>query len=150
LRKQEREANFKLKNKNLSRRSQRLSELIKVELGNIFLREVEPSEGCLVTITRVQTAEDLMSAKIFISVFPEKSATPVFRMLNARIYFLQQKLNRKLPIRPVPRIVFYQESEIVAAGRIEQLLEEVKQRPVDPVKNGQIISRKTKRKHLSK
>jgi ribosome-binding factor A len=128
----------------MSRRTQRLNELIKVELGNIFLREVEFPVGSLVTITRVQTAEDLMSVKIFISVFPEKSATPVFRMLNARIYFLQQKLNRKLPIRPVPRIVFYQESEIVAVGRIEQLLEEVKQGSVDPVKSGQVSNSRTK------
>lgn len=118
----------------MSIRSQRLNELIKEEIGKILLKEVEFPEGSLVTITRVETAVDLFSARVFVSVFPESFAPPVLRQLAAQIYFLQQKLNRKLLMRPVPRLTFYQEKETGQAGRIEELLEEVKEEPVEKKK----------------
>jgi len=112
-------------------RSQRINELIKEEIGQIFLREVEFPEGSLVTVTRVETAQDLSSARVFISVFPENFSPSVLRQLTSRIYFLQQKLNRQLLIRPVPRLVFCSEKTTGQAGRIEELLEQAKERSVE-------------------
>lgn len=115
----------------MSFRHLRLNELIKVELGKFFLREAEFPVGALVTITRVQTAPDLLTAKVFISVFPEKLNPVVLGFLTRQIYFWQQKLNRQLSIRPVPRLIFCPEKEVVVASRVEELLEQVKEGPVE-------------------
>lgn len=115
----------------MAHRPERLNELIKVELGNIFLREMDFPVDSLITITRVETAPDLMSAKVFISVFPEKLTESVFRRINAQIYFFQQKLNKRLLIRPVPRLVFQRENNTAVAGRVEELLDQVKEKPVE-------------------
>ena len=83
----------------MTQRILRLNELIKKELGQIILKEMEFSENVLVTITRVETSQDLEAAKVFISVFPEKLALVTLKVLQAKIYNLQQILNRKLLMR---------------------------------------------------
>ncbi len=83
-----------------TRRIERLNKVIKVELGQIILREFEFNEGVLVTITRVDTSPELSQAKVYISVFPEKNAKAILNILVGQIYFLQQKINERLPIRP--------------------------------------------------
>jgi ribosome-binding factor A len=107
----------------------RLNELIKEELGEILLREMEFPEGCLVTITRVETAENLSVARVLVSVFPERFFPPVLKQLMSRVYFLQQKLNRRLLIRPVPRLLFVEEKEVVSASRVEKLIEQAREKP---------------------
>jgi len=48
------------------------------------------------------------------------------KTLNQEIYELQQKINRRLKMRPVPRIRFSKERETAEAGRVEELLEKLK------------------------
>ena len=120
-----------LRGKSMTNRSPGFNQIIKKEFGQILLREVEFPNQVLATITRVETAPNLSIAKVFISVFPEKMAPSVLRILKAQIYFLQQKLNKKLEMRPVPRLIFCQEKETRVAGRVEELLEQVKDKPVE-------------------
>ncbi|MBU4351362.1 30S ribosome-binding factor RbfA [Patescibacteria group bacterium] len=108
----------------------RLNELVKEELGKIILREIEFPIGIIVTITRVETSSDLNSARVYIGIFPEKFAQESLRTLNQQIYFVQQKLNKKLNMRPVPKLIFRQEKETIKAGRVEELLEQVRVKPV--------------------
>jgi len=109
----------------MSTRLLRLNKLVKEELGKIILREVEFPIGVIVTITRVETSSDLNSARVYIGIFPEKFAQDSLRTLNRQIYFIQQKLNKKLNMRPVPRIVFRHEKETISAGKIDELLEKL-------------------------
>lgn len=110
----------------MSNRILRLNRLIKEELGKIILREIEFPIGIIVTITRIETSSDLTSARVLIGTFPEKFALDSLNILNNQIYFIQQKLNKKLSMRPVPKLVFRQEKETIKAGRVEELLEKIK------------------------
>ncbi len=118
----------------MSNRILRLNRLIKEELGKIILREIEFPIGTIVTITRIETSSDLTSARVLIGVFPEKFALDSLKVLNNQIYFIQQKLNKKLSMRPVPKLIFRQEKETIKAGRVEELLEQVKAKPVEKKK----------------
>ncbi len=106
----------------MNKRVLRLNELIKEQLGKIILREIEFPIGVIVTITRVETSSNLISAKVYIGVFPEKFAFGCLKTLNLQIYFIQQDFNQKLKMRPVPKIVFKQEKETISAGRVDELL----------------------------
>jgi len=110
----------------MSKRIQRVNQLIKKELSQILLREVDFPKDILVTITRVDTSPNLRESKVFISTVPEDKTQRVLKTLNQKIYELQQKINRRLKMRPVPRIRFSEERETAEAGRIEELLEELK------------------------
>ncbi len=110
----------------MTRRVERLNEIIKVELGKIILKEIDFPAGTLATITRIDTSPELSNAKVYISIFPESQAPKTMNMLFSQIYFLQQEINHKLQMRPVPRLVFCQEKETILAGRVDELLEKVK------------------------
>jgi len=104
----------------------RVNELIKEELGQIILKEVEFAPGVLVTLTRVETSVDLYNARIYVSVLPEDKNEEIVRLLNKRIFFLQQLLNKRLRMRPLPKIIFVKEEETFEAGKIEEIIEKLK------------------------
>lgn len=110
----------------MSYRIPRVNALIKKELDQIFLRDIDFPENTLVTITRVDSSSNLIQARVYISVMPESQKEKVFRILNKAIYELQQKINRHLRMRPVPKLIFVLEEETQKAARIEKLLEDVK------------------------
>ncbi|MBZ9578299.1 30S ribosome-binding factor RbfA [Patescibacteria group bacterium] len=110
----------------MSKRIQRVNQLIKKELGKILLREGDFSKETLVTLTRVETSIDLREAKVWISVFPRNQTTKVIQILNRKIYDFQQKINKILKMRPVPKIKFLIETRAKEAARIEELLEKIK------------------------
>lgn len=100
--------------------------MIKKELGPIIFREVDFPEGVLITLTRVETAPNLIQAKIYISVMPEEKTSDTLDVLKKTAYQLQQKLNERLKMRPTPKIMFVEERATKQAGRVEELLEKIK------------------------
>jgi len=58
---------------------------------------------------------------------PDKQIDKVFEILNRRIYDIQQVLNRRLNMRPIPRIEFKKESKTQQAAQVEELLEGLKE-----------------------
>jgi len=105
-----------------------VNSLIKRELNEIILRDVDTFPGTILTITRVECAQNLYDCKVFFSVIPEKQYDEVEALLNRHIYALQQSLNKKLRMRPVPKIMFRKETKTAEAARIEQLLTEIERK----------------------
>jgi len=103
-----------------------VNNLIQKELSKIIFREVEFPLGVLVTLTRVDTSSNIIESKVYVSVMPESKAEEVFKLLNRQIYFIQQILNKRLRMRPIPKIIFMAEKETVRAGKVEELLENLK------------------------
>ena len=108
-------------------RIQQVNQLIKKELGQIILRECDFSKNVLVTITRTETSGNLIEVKVYVSVLPEKQSQRILETLNRRIFHIQQLLNRRLRMRPVPKIMFVGEKATARAGKIEQLLRKIKE-----------------------
>lgn len=82
--------------------------------------------GVFVTVTKVDTSRDLRYAGVFLSVFPEKKFGEIFGILKNNIYSLQGKLNKKLNMKPLPRIEFISDKTEVEADKIEKLLKDLK------------------------
>jgi len=109
----------------VSNRLQRVNKLIKREISQILLKEVDFPKDTLVTVTRVETSVDLNQANVFLSVMPEGRTSNVLRILNQLIYNLQQMLNKRLKMKPTPRLKFMKEQKTEEAGRIEEILAEI-------------------------
>lgn len=109
----------------MSNRVPQVNQLIKKELGQIILKEADFPEGVLVTLTRVDTSSNLIQSKVYVSVMPQEMARDVLEILKKLVYVLQQKLNSRLKMRPIPRIMFVEETATREAGRVEELLEEI-------------------------
>lgn len=106
-------------------RVKRFNELIKIELGKIIFDFLDVKPGILVTVTRVITAPDLFSAVVFISAYPDSEINEIFNKLKRLIYQIQQLLNKKLKIRPVPKIIFKRDPNPEKASEVEKLLKDI-------------------------
>ncbi|MFA7142131.1 MAG: 30S ribosome-binding factor RbfA [Candidatus Paceibacterota bacterium] len=107
-------------------KKEKLNNLIKKELNQIILKEFDLDLDVVITITRVSVSENGFSAKVFVSVIPLSKKEEILKLLKKRIFFIQQKLNHRLRIRPVPRIEFVEEKETEKAMRVEEILEKIK------------------------
>ena len=107
-------------------RAQRFNELIKKELGKIVFNFLDAKPGVLVTITQVLTNPNLFTSNIYISVYPPSEAEEILDKLNRSIYLIQQLLNRKLEVRPVPKIIFKHDKNPEEASKIEKIIEKIK------------------------
>jgi len=112
----------------MSKRIPRVNQLLKKEISQILLREIEFPKGVLVTVTRVESTPDLRESKIFLSIMPEENKDKITDFLNKKIYFLQQKINKRLRMRPIPKIIFFKEEKTKTAARIEEILEKLKRK----------------------
>ena len=104
----------------------RVNELIKRELNEILLKELDFSKDILITLTRVESSSNLIQSKVYVSVFPEKKSKEVFLFLNKEIFNIQQLLNKRLKMRPIPKIIFIQEKKVQKTEKVEEILESIK------------------------
>jgi len=112
----------------MTKRIPRVNQLIKKEISQILLREVEFPKDVLITVTRVETSADLNQTKVFISTLPENQSEKVLETLNRHIYDIQQELNGRLKMKFIPKIEFREEKKTREAGEVEELLEKIKNR----------------------
>ena len=104
------------------KRIKKINELVKREISQIILREIEFPEGALITVINVETSIDLLEAKIWISVFPINKSTQVIKILLKKIGHLQSLLNRRLIMYHSPRIKFLLDKGEESVSRIENIL----------------------------
>jgi len=109
----------------MSNRIDKFNSLLKKEISNILVRDFGFGDA-LVTLTRVQTTGNLIETKAYISVLPEDKTDHVIKTLNKGVYDVQQKINKLLNMRPIPKIKFVKDEIIAEASRIEKLLEKIK------------------------
>ena len=109
----------------MSNRTQRVNELIKEELSQIILREMNFPRNVLVTIIKVNTSSDLTLATIYISVIPSGKTKKIIQDLKKNIYNLQQLLNKRLRMRPIPKIRFLEQRGTTETEKIEQIFEKI-------------------------
>ena len=107
-------------------RIEKVNSLLKHEIAQIIQREVYFPDGALVTLTHVEATPNLIEAKVFISVLPEDKIDKVLETLGREVFDIQQKINKKENMRPVPKIRFVKDEIISKAGRIEEILGQLK------------------------
>jgi len=110
----------------ISHRQEKISDLIRDEVGKILHRELDLDVEALITVTRAMVSQDRGHVRVFVSVFPSKFRQEVLGSINQEIYFFQQQLNKNLRIRPVPKLFFVIDETEERAARIEKLTEELK------------------------
>ena len=109
----------------MSQRILKVNKLIKQEVGKIILIEADFPRDIILTITKVKTSKDLRYADIFVSVLPSDKEIEIMELLKEDIYFIQQKLNKKLQMKPLPRIKFVIDKSGKDVSRIDELIEEI-------------------------
>ncbi len=110
----------------MTNRIDKVNSLLEHEISKIISRDFAFPET-LVTLTCVDTTPNLIEARAHISVLPDDKADKVIGVLNRGVYSVQQKINKKLNMRPIPKIIFVKDEKIAHTARIEELLEKIKE-----------------------
>lgn len=92
-----------------------------------LIRTVRDPRVCgLVSIVRVETAPDLGSARVYVSVLgDEKASKDCIKGLVSASGYLRREASRKLRLRYTPELTFVADSSIVTGTHIMELIENV-------------------------
>ena len=110
----------------VTKRLARLNEQLKREVSELVLRKVRDPRVGLVTITSVEVAGDLGSARVYVR--PQDlndELNESLAGLEAAAPFLRRELGRSLHLRRVPELRFQQDHSLDQARRIEEILSDV-------------------------
>jgi ribosome-binding factor A len=109
------------------KRAERVADLVRKELSDILLKEVnDPRIGSL-TITGVKLSDDLRQAKVyFVEMGKDKAGKDTQEGLQRASGFLKKELGKRLSLRFIPQIDFIYDESFAYGSRIERLLSEVK------------------------
>ena len=112
-----------------SRRSERVAAAIREEVAT-FLRvgAKDPRLKGFVTVTEVEVTRDLRHANVFVSVRGSDADTKAtFEGLNSVAAHLRSRLGKSLGLRNAPEVHFKADQSVQYAGRIEELLQQVRE-----------------------
>ena len=110
----------------VTKRLARLNEQLKREISELVLRKVRDPRVGLVTITSVEVAGDLGSARVYVRTQdPNDELNESLAGLEAAAPFLRRELGRLLHLRRVPELRFQQDHSLDQARRIEEILSDV-------------------------
>jgi ribosome-binding factor A len=111
----------------VSRRTERVNELIRHELSEMILHELrDPRLEGLISITRVEVSPDLYNARIYVSVMSETAnQADAIRALNAAAGFLHKELVHRLDMRRVPFLTFQLDKSIEEGAAVLAHIDEV-------------------------
>ena len=115
-------------------RLQRVNQLIREEISHLIQRELKDPRLGFVTVTEVDVAKDLRTAKVYVSVLgSETQWQSSLQALESARGFIRSWLLPRLRLRSVPHLTFHPDRSMAHAAHIQTVLEGLKseERPSD-------------------
>ena len=110
----------------VSRRSERVAEVIRQEAGRIILSKLSDPRIGFVTVTRAEVSADLSVAKVYISVLNQKGREgATLRGLESAKRHIQSAIGESLGLRKTPELIFRVDPGVKQSIRIGGILNEL-------------------------
>ncbi|MCV0403465.1 MAG: 30S ribosome-binding factor RbfA [Chloroflexi bacterium] len=110
----------------MSQRTDRLDSQIRAELAELMQREMKDPRIGFATITRVETARDLGSAKVWVSIMgSEEERQQTMKALTDAAPWMRRQLGDRLTLRHIPQLIVKHDDSIEAGDRVLKLLREI-------------------------
>ncbi len=112
-----------------SQRQLRVGELIKQNLGKIFLRneaKVPTLKTRNITVTEVRMSPDLKNAKAYIIPLGGKNIEETVRTLTEFSHLIRKALSKKVDMKFLPKVYFVGDESFDYAEKIEKLIQKNK------------------------
>jgi len=119
----------------VTQRTDRIDQLLRQEIGEILAREIQDPRIGFVTITDVETAPDLSTARVWVSVIgqPEEREQSL-KALQRAMPFVRHELGGRVRLRRIPELHVRADDTAQRGTRVLRLLAELEagQAPDDP------------------
>ena len=105
----------------MSRRIDRVNELLRSEISNLLAREIkDPRVVGVISITEVVASSDLRSARVYISVMGNDSdRKAAMDGIRSAASFLRRELRDRINLRHAPHMTFVLDDSIEEGDRLE-------------------------------
>ena len=108
------------------KRADKVADLIKAEISDILLRQINDPQVQRITVTGVKVTDDLRQARVFFVRMGENACNDeTMKGLDRAVGFLRRELGKRLKLRYVPEIKFTFDESFEYGDRINRLLAEI-------------------------
>ncbi len=110
----------------ISKNKERLNQDLRREIINIVngMKDPRLKQG-LLTITRVEAAPDLSTARVYVSVLDEKkpvALAEVVKALDSAKGYVRSEISAHMHIRRAPQLIFVEDDNAAYAAHINEVL----------------------------
>ena len=112
----------------MSIKIERLNHTIQEVISVILMREVKDENIKFVTITGVDTTNDLSFSKIYYTVLNKDKLEETKEALEKASPFIRKKLAEEIEVRHTPELKFIYDTSIAYGEHIDNLIEKIKEK----------------------
>jgi len=116
-----------------SYRQRRVADTIREELAELLQREAHDPRLSGVSITAVETSQDLRLARVYFSMLGDDAEVQqALRAFEKASGYLRRELASRVQLRYMPELIFRFDDSLATGGRIETLLHEINDESESP------------------
>ena len=108
-----------------SQRQLRVGEMVKQNLGEIFIRneaKIPLINTKVITVTEVRMTPDLKTARAYVIPLGGEGMTEMVSVLTEYSHLVRRALSKKLDIKFLPKLAFVEDNSFEYAEKIERLI----------------------------
>ena len=111
--------------KPFSQRQLRVGELVKQNLGELFIRneaKIPTINSKLITVTEVRMTPDLKTARVYVIPLGGVETKETVKILTEYAHLVRKALSKRLDIKFLPKLTFVEDNSFEYAEKIEKLI----------------------------
>ncbi len=112
-----------------SQRQLRVGELVKQNLGELFLRneaKIPTINSRLITVTEVRMTPDLKTARVYVIPLGGIDTKEIVKILTEYSHLVRKALSKRLVIKFLPKLTFVEDNSFEYAEKIERIIKKNK------------------------
>ena len=116
--------------KTFSQRQLRVGELVKQNLGELFIRneaKIPSINSKLITVTEVRMTPDLKTARVYVIPLGGVETKETVRILTEYSHLVRKALSKRLDIKFLPKLTFVEDNSFEYAEKIEKIIKRNKE-----------------------
>ena len=122
-----------------SQRQLRVGELVKQNLGELFIRneaKIPFINSKLITVTEVRMTPDLKTARVYVIPLGGggEHTKETVKILTEYSHLVRKALSKRLDIKFLPKLTFVEDNSFEYAEKIERLIKKIKEKDNDKEK----------------
>ena len=113
--------------RNFSQRQLRVGELVKQNLGELFIRneaKIPSFSTKLITVTEVRMTPDLKTARAYVIPLGGVDTKETVRILTEFSHLVRKALSKRLDVKFLPKLTFVEDNSFEYAEKIEKIIKE--------------------------
>ena len=113
-----------------SQRQLRVGELVKQNLGELFIRneaKIPTVNSKLITVTEVRMTPDLKTARVYVIPLGGVDTKETVKILTEYSHLVRKALSKRLDIKFLPKLTFVEDNSFEYAEKIERLIKRNKE-----------------------